>query len=98
MREDTGVSGRKIISPPSSDNILQRPKWSAQIHFLINARTGLLGWKKSVLPDWDINQRSVAFLGTTNEAEEYGLFDDILVPDFRQKVICKMGLSYRTCR
>lgn len=51
-------------------------------HFLINARTSLLGWKKSGLPDWDINQRSVAFLGTTIEAEEYSLFDDILGPDF----------------
>lgn len=65
---------------------------------MLEPNTSLWSWKKSALPDWDMNQGSVPFLGPNIKAEEYGLFDDVLVPGFWQKVICKTGydLSYRT--
>lgn len=41
-----------------------------------------------------MNQRSVAFLGPNIEAEEYSLFDDVLVPDFDRKLFARWAMTW----
>lgn len=95
-----GVKGRKRISSPSLDSVLSSPTWSSQIHFVINAGTKYQPLKLEEIsnPRLGYKPKINWFPGKNIETEEYSLFDDILVSDFWQKVICKLDydLSYRT--